>query len=371
MAHVEGIELEEYTIKLMERFEHLYGGTVTGEFEEGARVDHRMFTLWWDDMQWVEFGVTVPGHNEDGDWYLYTLPVYGDAHFWPRKVLLEQSFSTGRLRFECSEEEYRETLGQEVHYFLSWYLDNISERPRQKYLLEEERNGEYRIVLAPDRHPEAGSKAGGLVDGPGVLPHWGRSWVFSGSIVKGVRLGGHTQVRGSSKVQFAGDNPPDKAVLVRADTITGSRISLQHRSIIETGCLLEWVHLDRVIRIKANSTLAGVTIRSRDKLTSLRMNTFLHNMNLAAGRGASPPFVQVAPIGADNDLLTVWYDSNEKQILAKRGCFKGTIEEFLRSAQARYGDSSTPGGTHIFYTYQNLLPTLVAQVRSLMPGDEK
>lgn len=29
------------------------------------------------------------------------------------------------------------------------------------------------------------------------------------------------------------------------------------------------------------------------------------------------------------------------------------------------------GGTHIFYTYQNLLPTLVAQVRSLMPGDEK
>lgn len=370
MAHVEGIELEERTLKLMERFEHLYGGTVTGEFEEGARVDHRMFTLWWDDMQWVEFGVTVPGHNEDGDWYLYTLPVYGDAHYWPRKVLLEQSFSTGRLRFECGEEEYRETLGQEVHYFLSWYMENLTERPRQKYLLEEERNGEYRIILAPDRHPEAGSKAGGLVDGPGVLPHWGRSWVFSGSIVKGVRLGGHTQVRGSSKVQFAGDNPPAKAVLVRADTITGSRISLQHRSIIETGCLLEWVHLDGVIRIKANSTLAGVVIRSRDKLTSLRMNTCLHHVNLAAGRGASLPFVQVAPIGADNDLLTVWYDSNEKQILAKRGCFKGTIEEFLRSAQARYGDSSAPRGTHIFYTYQNLLPTLVAQVRSLMPGGE-
>lgn len=37
----------------------------------------------------------------------------------------------------------------------------------------------------------------------------------------------------------------------------------------------------------------------------------------------------------------------------------------------RYGDSSTPGGTHIFYTYQNLLPTLAAQVRSLMPEDEK
>lgn len=134
---------------------------------------------------------------------------------------------------------------------------------------------------------------------------------------------------------------------------------------------LEWVHLDGVIRIKANSTLVGVVIRSRDKLTSLRMNTFLHNLNLAAGRGAALPFVQVAPIGADNDLLTVWYDSKEKQILAKRGCFKGTIEEFLRSAQARYGDSSTPGGAHIFYTYQNLLPTLVAQVRSLMPGDEK
>lgn len=28
------------------------------------------------------------------------------------------------------------------------------------------------------------------------------------------------------------------------------------------------------------------------------------------------------------------------------------------------------GGTHIFYTYQNLLPTLVAQVRSLMPRGE-
>ena len=208
-------------------------------------------------------------------------------------------------------------------------------------------------------------------DRPGVLPHWGRSWVFGGSIVKGVRLSGHTRVRGSSKVQFAGANPPAKAVLVRADTITGSRISLQQRSIIETGCLLEWVHLDGVIRIKANSTLAGVVIRSRDKLTSLRRNTFLHNVNLAAGRGAALPFVQVAPIGADSDLLTVWYDAKEKQILAKRGCFKGTIEEFLRAAQARYGDSSTPGGTHIFYTYQNLLPTLAAQVRSLMSEDEK
>lgn len=371
MAHVKGIELEEYTLKLMERFEHLYNGTVSGELHKGYNINHHMFYLVWNDMPWIEFGIVTPEQGEVDDWEMYALPIYGEHPFYPNDMCLKHAWDKWNLSYETDESEYALSLSGGIESFLKWYINEVSEPPRQKYFLERENEDRYRVIMSGDRHPEAKRKAGGIVDGPGVLPHWGRSWVFSGSIVKGVRLGRHTQVRGSSKVQFAGDNPPAKAVLVRADTITGSRISLQHRSIIETGCLLEWVRLDGVIRIKANSTLAGVTIRSRDKLTSLRMNTFLHNMNLAAGRGASPPFVQVAPIGADNDLLTVWYDSNEKQILAKRGCFKGTIEEFLRAVQARYGDSSTPGGTHIFYTYQNLLPTLVAQVRSLMPEGEK
>lgn len=46
MAHVEGIELEERTLKLMERFEHLYGGTVTvEEFLEANEKTHKDVNL--------------------------------------------------------------------------------------------------------------------------------------------------------------------------------------------------------------------------------------------------------------------------------------------------------------------------------------
>lgn len=60
MAHVKGIELEEYTLKLMERFEHLYNGTVSGELHKGYNINHHMFYLVWNDMPWIEFGIVTP-----------------------------------------------------------------------------------------------------------------------------------------------------------------------------------------------------------------------------------------------------------------------------------------------------------------------
>lgn len=364
-----GIALAPRTGGMCEAVETMFEGKLRAVFTgdpTGYHPQNRL-TLYWGELEWVTFfTVTVKGES-----YIVAVPTYGESELWEEKGDAYIYRYGQHIEPHTQTIRYLVGLNNNVYLFAHWYLKNIAEVPRKKYILRRNENKTFTVIPTNPHQNDPRGMVGGEVDGPGVLPHWGRSWVFGGSIVKGVRLSGHTRVRGSSKVQFAGANPPAKAVLVRADTITGSRISLQQRSIIETGCLLEWVHLDGVIRIKANSTLAGVTIRSRDKLTSLRMNTFLHNVNLAAGRGAALPFVQVAPIGADDDLLTVWYDSKEKQILAKRGCFKGTIEEFLRSAQARYGDSSTPGGTHIFYTYQNLLPTLVAQVRSLMPEGEK
>lgn len=364
-----GIKLAPRTVDMCEAVETMFEGKLRAVFTgdpTGYRPQNRL-TLYWGELEWVTFfTVTVKGES-----YIVAVPTYGESELWEEKGDAYIYRYGQHIEPHTQTIRYLVGLNNNVYLFTHGYLKNIAEVPRKKYNLRRNESKTFTVIPTNPHQNDPRGMVGGEVDGPGVLPHWGRSWVFGGSIVKGVRLSGHTRVRGSSKVQFAGANPPAKAVLVRADTITGSRISLQQRSIIETGCLLEWVHLDGVIRIKANSTLAGVVIRSRDKLTSLRRNTFLHNVNLAAGRGAALPFVQVAPIGADSDLLTVWYDANEKQILAKRGCFKGTIEEFLRAAQARYGDSSTPGGTHIFYTYQNLLPTLVAQVRSLMPEDEK
>ncbi len=50
MAHVKGIELEERTLKLMDRFGHLYNSTVSGELHKGYRIEHHMFYLVWNDM---------------------------------------------------------------------------------------------------------------------------------------------------------------------------------------------------------------------------------------------------------------------------------------------------------------------------------
>lgn len=360
MAHVEGIELEERTLKLMERFEHLYGGTVTGEFEEGARVDHRMFTLWWDDMQWVEFGVTVPGRNEDGDWYLYTLPVYGDAHYWPRKVLLEQSFSTGRLQFECSEEEYRETLDQEVHYFLSWYLENISERPRQKYLLEGERNGEYRIILAPDRHPEAGSKAGGLVNGPGVLPHWGTAWITNTCLVKSVRLWENTLVRANSTIVGFPDG--GKLSTIDAEYISHSHLYLLKNSYI-IGRHLDNVNLSGEVSMCRGSVLTDSTIGpSMPKgYVHIPEGTSLRSANLTANVNGKLPFVTVGPIGSESGQLTVWKDDVLTGIRVLRGCFTGSVEKFLEANEKAHKDKRP----EVYEIYHDLLPILEQQVRKV------
>lgn len=357
MAHVEGIELEERTLKLMERFEHLYGGTVTGELEEGARVDHRMFTLWWDDTQWVEFGVTVPGHNEDGDWYLYTLPVYGDAHYWPRKVLLEQSFSTIRLRFECSEEEYRETLDQEVYYFLSWYMENLTERPRQKYLLEEERNGEYRIILAPDRHPEAGSKAGGLVDGPGVLPHWGTAWITNTCLVKSVRLWENTLVRANSTIVGFPDG--GKMPTIDAEYISQSHLYLLKDSFIN-GRHLDNVKLSGGVVMSRGSVLTDSTIGPSMPKGYVRIpeGTSLKSANLTANVNGKLPFVTVGPIGSESGQLTVWKDDVLTGIRVRRGCFTGTVEEFLEANEKTHKDVNL----EVYEIYRDLLPILQKQV---------
>ena len=357
MAHVEGIELEERTLKLMERFEHLYGGTVTGELEEGARVDHRMFTLWWDDMQWVEFGVTVPGHNEDGGWYLYTLPVYGDAHYWPRKVLLEQSFSTSRLRFECSEEEYRETLDQEVYYFLSWYMENLTERPRQKYLLEEERIGEYRIVLAPDRRPEAGSKAGGLVDGPGVLPHWGTAWITNTCLVKSVRLWDNTLVRANSTIVGFPDGR--KMSTIDAEYISQSHLYLLKDSFIN-GRHLDNVKLSGGVVMCRGSVLTDSTINLSMPKGYVRIpeGTSLKSANLTANVNGQLPFVTVGPIGSESGQLTVWKDDVLTGIRVRRGCFTGTVEEFLEANEKTHKDVNL----EVYEIYRDLLPILQKQV---------
>ena len=356
MADVKGIELEERTLKLMERFGHLYGGTVTGEFEEGARVDLHMFTLWWDDMQWVEFGVTVPGHNEDGDWYLYTMPVYGDAHFWPRKVLLEQSFGTRRLQFECSEEYYREALDQEVYCFLSRYIEHISERPRQKYLLEEERNGEYRIVLAPDRHPEAGSKAGGLVDGPGVLPHWGTAWITNTCRVKSVRLGKDTVVRAHSTI--IGFPKGGRMPTVDVGCVSLSHFYLLNKSYVQ-GRHMDNVHLEGEAAVWPGVVLSDSRIGPREPGGKVRIpdNTLITDATLTANEGGKLPFVTVEPIGSESGRLTVWND-DVLGVRVRRGCFTGSVEGFLEANEKAHKGKRP----EVYEIYRDLLPILQRQV---------
>lgn len=161
MAHVKGIELEEYTLKLMERFEHLYNGTVSGELHKGYNINHHMFYLVWNDMPWIEFGIVTPERGEVDDWEMYALPIYGEHPFYPNDMCLKHAWDKWDLSYETDESEYALSLSGGIESFLKWYINEVPEPPRQKYFLEMESEDRYRVIMSGDRHPEAKRKAGG------------------------------------------------------------------------------------------------------------------------------------------------------------------------------------------------------------------
>ena len=359
MAHVKGIELEEYTLKLMERFGHLYNGVVSGELHKGYSIEHHMFYLVWNDMPWIEFGIVTPERGEVGDWELYALPIYGRHLFYPNDICLKHAWDKWDLSYEADESEYALSLSGGIESFLKWYIDEVSEPPRQKYFLEMESEDRYRVIMSGDRHPEAKHKAGGIVDGPGVLPHWGSSWIDGTSTVTGVRLGANTLVQKGSVVTV--QPGADELVRVEADFINSSTLNLGELSSIG-GVHLSDANISGQVTIHSRVFIGESTIRPAAAWGKVKIPGGVSIMyaDLVANASGNLPVVSVGPIGSESGRLTVFLDKYGKTH-ARRGCFHGTVENFLKDNEKAHKDKRP----EVYEIYHDLLPILEQQVRKV------
>lgn len=356
MAHVKGIELDKAALDLMDRFGHLYNGTVSGELHKGFRVEHHKFYLVWNDMPWVEFGVVTPERGELGDWDMYALPIYGEQRYWGDDICLKHAWDRWDLSYEADESEYALLLSGGIESFLKWYIEYVPEPPRQKYFLEKEREGLYRVIMSGDRHREATLKAGGLVDGPGVLPHWGDSWIDGTSVVTGVRLGADTLVQKGSTI--IGQPDADELVRVEADFVSSSTLNLAELSSVGESHL-SGADISGQVRIHSKVFVQDSVIQPSEPggLVRFPAGASILHANLVANVNGNLPVVSVGPIGSENGRLTVWLNKNGK-VHVRRGCFHGTIGNFLKANEKTHKESHP----EVYEIYRDLIPILERQV---------
>lgn len=82
--------------------------------------------------------------------------------------------------------------------------------------------------------------------------------------------------------------------------------------------------------------------------------------DLVANASGHLPVVSVGPIGSENGRLTVCLDKDGKTH-ARRGCFHGTVENFLKDNEKAHKDKRP----EVYEIYRDLLPILEQQVRKV------
>lgn len=156
----------------------LYGGTVRFETFAGGVV-----RCYFDALHWFTFRF----HSEEaGLSALY--PVHGiEWEMWGEDYIFKNADAV-RDRIinagSVTDAERDNLANQGIAHFLDKHLSEVRERPVQKYELARE-GAMWRL----EPLVYMGTWRGGLVDGPAVVPHHGKSWIGGSSRAEGARLG--------------------------------------------------------------------------------------------------------------------------------------------------------------------------------------
>lgn len=227
--------------------------------------------------------------------------------------------------------------------------------PRRRYRLLHSLKQKHNTVKA--------GAVSGLIDGPGVLPHWGTAWITNTCLVKSVRLWENTLVRANSTIVGFPDG--GKMSTIDAEYISQSHLYLLKDSFIN-GRHLDNVKLSGGVVMCRGSVLTDSTIGPSlpEGYVRIPEGTSLKSANLTANVNGKLPFVTVGPIGSESGQLTVWKDDVLTGIRVRRGCFTGTVEEFLEANERTHKDVNL----EVYEIYRDLLPILQRQVLKVANG---
>ena len=223
-----------------------------------------------------------------------------------------------------------------------------------------------------------GTAKGGLVDGPAVVPHYGRAWVGGSSRAEGVRLGANAEVLYSSRVSGENVKPGTSGQIWLLGDVYESVLHLQAGAQLAELSLIHHSRVDGKVLLGVGAGVIDSFILGHDHYsTHIPDGVSINEANLLANELGRLPFIQVSSVGALQDELSVWYDGVKKQVRVHIGSFYGSAVEFLEERRKeyetfkRYRARAHEGDASELMMYQDLVPCLAAAVMDIKNEGER
>lgn len=360
-------ELSSGVACLADKAGELYGGTVWFQTLAGGVV-----RCYFEDLHWFTFRF----HSEEaGLSALY--PVHGiewepwgeEYIFKNADVVQDRIISLGSV----TDAERDNRANQEIARFLDEHLSEVRERPVQKYELV--REGQ---LWRMEPLVYMGTVKGGLVDGPAVVPHYGRAWVGGSSRAEGVRLGANAEVLYSSRVSGENAKPGTSGQIWLLGDVYESVLYLQQGAQLAELSLVHHSRVDGKVLLGPGGSVIDSFILGHDHYnTHIPDGVSINEANLLANELGRLPFIQVSTVGALQDELSVWYDGVKKQVRVHIGSFYGSAVDFLEKTKKeyetfkRYRARAHESDASELMMYQDLVPCLSAAVMGVKNEGER
>lgn len=360
-------ELSSGVAGLAEKAGELYGGTVWFQTLAGGVV-----RCYFEDLHWFTFRFHS---TEVGLSALY--PVHGiEWEPWSEDYIFRNA-DTVRDRIinvrSVTDAERDNRANQEIAHFLDKHLSEVRERPVQKYELIKE-GAMWRL----EPLVYMGTWKGGLVDGPAVVPHHGKSWVGGSSRAEGVRLGANAQVLYSSRVSGENVKLGTSGQIWLLGDVYESVLHLQAGAQLAELSLVHNSRIDGKVLLGVGAEVIDSFIPGHDHYnTYIPDGVTINQANLLANELGRLPFIQVNNVGALQDELSVWYDGVKKQVRVHIGSFYGSAVDFLEKTKKeyetfkRYRARAHEGDASELMMYQDLVPCLSAAVLLIKNDGER
>jgi hypothetical protein len=354
-------------VGLARKAEELYGGAMWFQTLDGG-----VLRGYFDGLHWF----TLRFHSEEaGLSALY--PVHGiewepwgeDYIFKNADVVRDRIINAGSV----TDAERDNRANQEIAQFLDRHLSEVRERPVQKYELVRE-GAMWRL----EPLVYMGTWKGGLVDGPAVVPHYGRAWVGGSSWAEGVRLGSNAEVLYSSHVSGENVKLGTSGQIWLLGDVYESVLHLQQGAQLAELSLVHHSRVDGKVLLGPGGSVIDSFILGHDHYnTHIPDGVTINRANLHANEFGRLPFIQVSNVGALRDELSVWYDGTEKQVRVHIGSFYGSAVRFLEERRKeyesfkRYRARAHESDASELMMYQDLVPCLTAAVMDIKNEGER
>lgn len=319
-------ELSSGVACLADKAGELYGGTVWFQTLAGGVV-----RCYFDSLHWFTFRFHSERAGLSAVYGTYGIEwePWGEEYIFKYADeisggLLEYTYITPTLGVENSRADYA------IAKFLRNHLKLVRERPAQKYKLLAEGDMWRVVPLAYTLRDE-----GGLVDGPGVLPHDGCAWVGGSCRVSGVKLGPSAEVMYSSVITGTQEEFRESEQIWINGDVFGSQLNLESGSEIGTSTCVHRSRVNGRVTLESGAQVFDSQVTGHKRFfTTIHAGVSVENANLRAGDMGRLPFIQVSNVGGGSgESLSVWYDDKHEKVCVRHGTFNGSAVDFLEKTK--------------------------------------